>query len=80
MKTKHIIKIEGLLSLSGAIGLILWWFSMPVFLPVADSADNFQNMVLDKDWMILNVIGLVSVLLLCRSDGSAVADAQCGQK
>lgn len=37
---------------------------MPVFLPVADSANNFQAMILDKDWISINVIGLVAVIMI----------------
>ena len=37
---------------------------MPVFLPVADSATNFQALILDKDWIFVNLIGLVSVILI----------------
>ena len=64
MNTKRILKLEGLFSLIGSIGLITWWFSMPLFLPIADAADNFQNLVLDPQWVPLNLLGLISVILL----------------
>lgn len=64
MKTKSIIKTEALLSIIGAIGLIIWWILMPIFLPIADSVDNFNNLILDNNWIIINIIGLLSVLLL----------------
>ena len=37
---------------------------MPVFLPVADAADNFQNLILDKEWIMVNLIGLIGVIFL----------------
>jgi len=64
MSTSSIIKTEAILSLTGAIGLLLWWFLMPVLLPVADSADNFQNLILDNNWVSINIIGLISVIFL----------------
>jgi hypothetical protein len=64
MKTKNLIKIEGLFSLIGGIGLLIWWIMMPVFLPIADSANNFKNLILDNNWIVINIIGLISVILL----------------
>jgi len=64
MTINRIIKVEGILSLVGAVGLLIWWFSMPVFLPVADSMDNFKNLILDDNWILINSIGLISTILL----------------
>lgn len=64
MKTYYTIRTLGLLSIVGAVGLLVWWFSMPVFLPVADSSDNFKNLILDPNWLWINLIGLVSTLVL----------------
>lgn len=64
MKIDSIIKTEAILSIIGAIGLLLWWFLMPIFLPIADSSDNFKNLILDSNWVQINVIGLISTLLL----------------
>jgi len=63
MKAKYLINVECLLSLTGAIGILTWWIMMPVFLPVTEAADNFQNMVLDDDWVAVNLVGLISLLL-----------------
>lgn len=64
MTIKEIIKLEGLFSLIGGVGLLIWWFLMPLLMPVTDAADNFHNLVLDSQWVVVNLIGLVSVLLL----------------
>lgn len=64
MKTTNLLKTAAWFSLIGAIGLLIWWFLMPVFLPVTDAANNFQNMILDPNWTGLNLAGLVSVLLV----------------
>lgn len=61
---KKLIGLQALLSLAGAIGLMIWWFSMPVFLPVSDAAEHFQEMVLDPAWIPVNLVGLISVVLI----------------
>ena len=37
---------------------------MPVFLPTADAIDNFKNLILDSNWVVINIIGLISMLFL----------------
>lgn len=64
MTTINIIKIGRLLNIVGAIGLIIWWFSMPVLLPITDSVENFKNLILNANWIPINILGLVSVFLL----------------
>jgi hypothetical protein len=64
IKPRTIIKLEGLLSLAGSVGLLAWWFAMPLFLPLADAGDNFRNLVLDPQWTVLNLIGLIAVIFL----------------
>lgn len=48
----------------GATGLLIWWFLIPVFLPVADAADHFENLILDDNWIWVNMIGLIATLFL----------------
>lgn len=48
----------------GVVLLLLWWFSMPVFLPVSEATEDFSKMILDVDWIWVNTIGLIAVLLL----------------
>jgi len=64
MDKNKIIKIEASLCIIGAIGLLIWWFSMPVFLPIADASDNFQNLILNNNWIPINTLGLISTLLV----------------
>ncbi len=64
MKITGIIKTEGLLSIIGAVGLFVWWIFMPVFLPIADSSENFKNLILDNNWVQINLIGLISTIFL----------------
>ncbi len=59
-----LIKAQGLLSIIGAAGILTWWFLMPVFLPVAASSGNFENLILDHHWGPVNLVGLVSTILL----------------
>ncbi len=64
MNANRIIKIESILSVIGGIGLLVWWFLMPVLLPVADSVENFKNLILNDNWIAVNTIGLVSTLFV----------------
>lgn len=64
MKTISIIRIGRLLNILGAIGLIVWWFSMPALLPIKDANENFKNLILNANWIPLNTLGLVSIFLL----------------
>ena len=64
MDKNKIIKIEASLCIIGARGLLIWWFSMPVFLPIADASDNFQNLILNNNWIPINTLGLISTLLV----------------
>jgi hypothetical protein len=59
-----LVQVQLLFSLIGAIGALVWWFSMPLFLPVSEAAGNFQEMILDHSWIPVNLIGLVSILLI----------------
>lgn len=64
MIPNRIIKTESILSIIGGAGLMIWWFLMPVMLPISEASDNFQSLVLDNNWIPVNMIGLVSTLLL----------------
>jgi len=64
MEMKKIINLEAFLSMAGSIGLFVWWFAMPLFLPLADAEDKFRNLVLDPQWTPVNLIGLVAVIFL----------------
>ena len=46
MNITTIIRIEATISSIGGIGLLVWWFLMPILLPIADAADYFQNLSL----------------------------------
>jgi len=37
---------------------------MPLILPLADTEDKFQHLVLDPQWTAVNLIGLIAVILL----------------
>ena len=64
MKVTNIIRTEGALSLVGAAGILIWWFMMPIFLPIGDAAEQFQNLVLDPEWIAVNLVGLISILFM----------------
>jgi hypothetical protein len=64
MKTVSMIRTAAWLNLTGAIGILAWWFMMPLFLPVADAANNFQQLILDSEWIPVNMAGLVSTMLI----------------
>jgi len=37
---------------------------MPVVLPIAESSENFKNLILDNNWVQINLVGLISMILL----------------
>jgi hypothetical protein len=65
MKVHKQISILMDLNITGSTGLLIWWFLFPIVLPISDATENFQNLILDKNWTWLNLVGLVSCLLLC---------------
>jgi hypothetical protein len=65
IKTQLQIRVLSSLNITGSIGLLIWWLLFPVFLPIKDASVNFQNLILDPNWTVLNLVGLVSCLFLC---------------
>lgn len=64
MKKESLIRFYGLLNIAGGTILLLWWLSMPLFLPVAEAAESFKNMVMHSGWIPVNIAGLLGVILL----------------
>jgi hypothetical protein len=65
IKTQLQIRILLSLNIAGSFGLLIWWFLFPVVLPIRDASENFQNLILDPNWTVLNLVSLVSCLFLC---------------
>lgn len=64
MNKRNLIKISGFFNLAGGIGLLVWWILMPVFLPVGDATANFESLILDSNWLSINIIGLIATIFL----------------
>jgi hypothetical protein len=64
MKSISMVRTAALLNLLGATGILIWWLLMPAFLPVADAPTHFEHLILDGDWIPVNMVGLVSTILL----------------
>jgi hypothetical protein len=65
MKTQNKIRLLLGLNIAGSTGLLVWWFLFPLLLPISDASGDFQNLILDPDWVAVNLIGLLSCLFLC---------------
>lgn len=52
------------LNILGSIGLMIWWILFPVLLPIGEAADSFQTLILDSNWVGVNLIGLIACFLL----------------
>jgi hypothetical protein len=65
MNIQNQIRILLILNIAGSAGLLIWWFLFPVVLPIRDASENFQNLILDPNWTVINLAGLVSCLFLC---------------
>lgn len=65
MKMRKEIRILLSSNIAGSLGLLVWWILFPVLLPIANASENFQDLVLDSNWIAVNLLGLLSCLLLC---------------
>jgi hypothetical protein len=65
INTQLQIRILLSLNIAGSVGLLIWWVLFPVVLPIRDASENFQNLILDPNWTVLNLAGLVSCIFLC---------------
>jgi hypothetical protein len=59
-----LVRATSVLSLAGATGLLVWWFMMPLLLPVSGAATHFEDMIRDPQWIPVNLLGLASTLLV----------------
>lgn len=51
MKAQKQIKILMNLNMTGSTGLLIWWFLFPLVLPMSEASDNFQNLILNNNWI-----------------------------
>jgi hypothetical protein len=65
VKTLKQIRILSGLNIAGSVGLLAWWLMFPVLLPIADASENFQDLVMNSNWTVVNLAGLLSCLFLC---------------
>jgi len=62
--SRPIERFLGICCAAGGAGLLLWWSSMGAFLPIAESANNWDAMVTHPNWVPVNLLGLAAVIAL----------------
>jgi len=63
MNQKKLIKLGGILNILTGLSLILWWILMGLLLPQSAAKDNFDTIVTHSNWIPINIIGFVAVLM-----------------
>lgn len=64
MSQTKLIRMSGILLLVSGILLLVWWILMGVLLPSTTKEIQLVNLVLNKGWLFVNLIGLIGMLLL----------------
>lgn len=63
MKQINLYKAGGTINMITALIFIIWWVCMGVFLPVGEAQENFNKLIEHPNWLMVNIIGLVAVIL-----------------
>lgn len=64
MSQVKLIRWSGILLIVSGVLFLVWWILLGVLLPSTEKGMQLVNLVLDKDWLGVNVIGLIGSLLL----------------
>lgn len=64
MSQVKLIRWSGLLLIVSGVLFLVWWILLGVLLPSTEKGMQLVNLVLDKDWLGVNVIGLIGSLIL----------------
>ena len=63
MTDKDINRFSGVIHIISGIIFLAWWLSMGLLLPQAEAMENFNVIVTHSNWVPINVIGLIAVML-----------------
>jgi len=60
---KNFFRITGLANIISAICLLLFWFLYAVLLPINEVPANYDLLILDPDWLLVNGLGVIGFVL-----------------
>jgi hypothetical protein len=60
---KNFFRITGLANIISAVFLLLFWFLYAILLPINEVPTNYHLLILDPDWLIVNVLGVIGFVL-----------------
>ncbi len=64
MNLNSFIRLSGVALIKAGILLLIWWLGLGIFMPTEGIDIGFQNMVVDGNWLWINVIGVIACMLL----------------
>ncbi|MHA2009934.1 MAG: hypothetical protein ACW99E_21920 [Promethearchaeota archaeon] len=63
MTKKNFFRITGFANILSAVFLLLFWFLYAILLPINEVPANYHLLILDPDWLIVNVLGVIGFVL-----------------
>ncbi|HKJ28407.1 MAG TPA: hypothetical protein VJ965_12265, partial [Anaerolineales bacterium] len=57
------LKFSGYINFAAGVMLILFWYLYAILLPYGELSDTLSILVLDKNWGLVNVLGVAGSLL-----------------
>ncbi|MHA2197914.1 MAG: hypothetical protein ACXABO_20210 [Promethearchaeota archaeon] len=63
MTKKNFFRITGFANILSAVFLLLFWFLYAILLPINEVPTNYHLLILDPDWLIVNVLGVIGFVL-----------------
>lgn len=67
MTEKFLARFGGATNIIAGSLLLLWWILMGIMLPQAEAMENFNLIVTHSNWIPINIIGFISVLIFSIS-------------
>ncbi|GAJ05337.1 unnamed protein product, partial [marine sediment metagenome] len=63
MMNKNFFRITGVANIVSAVCLLLFWFLYAILLPIDEVPANYDLLILDPDWLLVNSLGVIGFVL-----------------
>ena len=63
MMNKNFFRITGLANIISAVFLLLFWFLYAILLPINEVPANYDLLILDPEWLLVNGLGVIGFIL-----------------
>ena len=67
MTEKYLARFGGITSIIAGSLLLVWWILMGIMLPQAEAKESFDVIVTHSNWIPINIIGFMAVLIFAIS-------------